>query len=483
MKLRDQYVAHIASMLGQAGEYPAQANADAQTVLAMETQLANASLGAAERRDPLKTYHTMSQAALQKLTPNFDWSAYFGAYPVKVGTINVGEPDFFTALSTNLGAWTPSQVRTFLRWHLLHSYASALPSGFAAANFAFYSTTMQGTKVQQDRWKRCTSSTDRVLGEALGQLYVAKAFPPSAKASALAMVRNIKAALRNDLSTNDWMSPQTKAKAVAKLDAFLLKIGYPDKWKDYSKLPITRTSYADNLIASARWATYKDLADINHKVDRTEWGMTPPTVNAYYDPTVNEIVFPAGILQPPFYNAKADPAINYGAIGAVIGHESTHGFDNSGRQFDKNGNLKDWWQAADAANFNKRAKCIIDQFDALSPEPGVHEQGKLVQGEAIADLGGLTIAYKAFERWQSTHPRLTIDGFSPEQRFFLGWAGVWASVDSPQFRTFLANTNEHPWDKFRVNAPLSNMPAFAQAFFCKLNDPMVRPPETRCQVW
>jgi len=482
-KLRDAYLAHVTTMFALAGEYPAASAADARSVLAMETALAQASLGAADRRDPQKTDHPTDRAGLQKLTPNFDWARYFGAYPVRIGKINVGEPGFLTAWSQQLGTWKPSQVRAFLKWHLLHSYASALPSAFADANFDFFSRTLQGTKVQQDRWKRCTSATDRILGEALGQFYVAKTFPPSAKASALAMVRNIKATLRDDLATNDWMSAQTKAKAVAKLDAFLLKIGYPDKWRDYSALPIERTSYAGNLVAAARWATKRDLADIGKKVDRSRWGLTPPTVNAYYNPSVNEIVFPAGILQPPFYNAKADPAINYGGIGAVIGHESTHGFDNTGRQFDKDGNLADWWTAADSANFDKRAQCIVDQFDALSPEPGVHEQGKLVQGEAIADLGGLTIAYKAFEKWQSTHPRLTIDGFTPEQRFFLGWAGVWASVDSAQFRTFLANTNEHPWDKFRVNAPLSNMPAFAQAFFCKENDPMVRPAAQRCQIW
>jgi putative endopeptidase len=279
------------------------------------------------------------------------------------------------------------------------------------------------------------------------------------------------------------MSPATKSKAEAKLDAFILKIGYPDKWRDYSAFRVTKGPYVSNVIDANVFENRYDYNKINKPSDKTEWGMTPPTVNAYYNPTINEIVFPAGILQPPFFNADADMAVNFGGIGAVIGHESTHGFDDSGRQFDLAGNLTDWWTPQDAEKFGKRAQCIVDQFNALEPVKGVHENGKLVEGEAIADLGGLTIAYKAFERWQATHPRRVIDGFTPEQRFFLGYAKVWASNEREAYTQLLVTVDPHPFDKFRVNATLSNMPEFAKAWGCKLPDAMVRPAKDRCQIW
>jgi putative endopeptidase len=482
-KLRDQYVAHVTTMFGLLGETPDAAATDAKTVLAMETDLAKISLSAADRRDPQKTYHPMDATALAALTPAFDWTTYLKASGVTPAKFNVSSPDYLTGFSTDLATWTPAQLQTYLKWRVVHAYAASLPKAFADANWDFFSHTLQGSKAQLPRWQRCVGATDSALGEALGQTYVAQTFPPKAKAEALAMVQTIKATLRDDLAGLDWMSSATRQKAVKKLDAFMLKIGYPDKWQDYTKYHVTRASYAGNLIASSQYERARDLAEIGKPVDRTEWGMTPPTVNAYYNPSVNEIVFPAGILQPPFYNANADPAVNFGAIGAVIGHESTHGFDNSGRQYDATGNLSDWWTPEDSAKFDVKAKCIIDQFDALEVAPGVHEQGKLVQGEAIADLGGLTIAYKAFEKWQSTHPRQTLDGFTPEQRFFIGFASVWASNDTVQYRTFLAKSNEHPWDELRVNATLSNMPQFAQAWFCKVADKMVRPAADRCQIW
>jgi putative endopeptidase len=481
--IRDAYVVHVTKMFVLLGESNDKAAADAQTVMTVETALAKNSLTRVQRRDPSAVYHKVTLADLAKTAPNFDWASYFSGSGVTPDAINVSEPDYFTAFSTNLAQWTPDQIKTYLRWHIVHGYATVLPQAFVDENFDFYSKTLQGTPQQLERWKRCVRATDGALGEALGQFYVAKVFPPSAKAQTLELVKYVKQTLRDDMGTLDWMSPATKAKAIEKLDAFTLKIGYPDTWRDYSNLTIVRSPYAQNAIASSIADTKRDYAKIGKPHDKLEWGMTPPTVNAYYDPTENDINFPAGILQPPFFDKNADMAVNFGGIGAVIGHESTHGFDDEGRQFDKNGNLSDWWTANDSANFDKRAQCIVDQFNALSPVPGVHENGQLVQGEAIADLGGLTIAYKAFEKWQASHPRRTIDGFTPEQRFFLGFAHVWASNQRPEYTRLLASVDPHPFDKFRVNATLSNMPQFAAAWGCKLPSPMVRPAKDRCQIW
>lgn len=482
--IRTAYQAHVQKMFELLGDAPAAAASEAASVLSVETELAKNELSRVERRDPQKIYHKMDFSAVQSLAPQMQFAQYFKDNGVAESVpINVSEPDFFKALSAELGSLTPADLHAYLRWHVVHSYATALPSAFVDENFNFYSKTLQGTTEQLARWKRCVRSTDGALGEALGRFYVAKTFPPSAKAQSLAMVKNIKSELRSDLSTLSWMSPQTRAKAVAKLDAFLLKIGYPDKWRDYANLKIARASYAENLIADSRFETALDLAKIGKKVNRMEWGMTPPTVNAYYNPTINEIVFPAGILQPPFFNKDADMAVNYGAIGAVVGHESTHGFDDEGRQFDAQGNLQDWWTPEDAARFKSRAQCVVDQWNKLEPVPGVHENGALVQGEEIADLGGLTIAYKAFEKWQAHHPRRVIDGFTPEQRFFLGFAQVWSGSERPEFIRLLAQTDVHGYDKFRVNQTLSDMPEFAKAFFCKLNQPMVRPKSEQCQIW
>ncbi len=482
-KLQQRYVAHVTQMFALLGETPAQAAADAQTVMTMETTLAKAQMSRVEERDPQKVYNKMDLAGLQKLAPNFDWATFFKDSGITPEAINVAQPKYFAALSSDLATWTPAQIKTYLKWQTIHTFASALPHAFEQANFAFYGQTLTGAKQQLDRWKRCTASVDRNLGEALGQVYVAKVFPPSAKAQALEMVKYVKSTLRSDMGQLSWMSPATKAKAQAKLDAFMLKIGYPDKWRSYAGLDVTNGAYASNLIAAYQFNNKFDYAHINKPVDRSLWGMTPPTVNAYYDPTVNEIVFPAGILQPPFFSATGDMAMNFGGIGAVIGHESTHGFDDEGSQFDAKGNLANWWTPSDKAKFNAREQCIINQYDALSPEKGVKENGKLVVGEATADLGGLTIAYKAFERWQAKHPRKIIDGYTPEQRFFLGWAHVWASSQRAQTIALRAKTDVHAYDKFRVNATVSNMPAFAKAWGCKAGSPMVRPAKQRCAIW
>ncbi|MDQ2865252.1 MAG: M13 family metallopeptidase [Candidatus Eremiobacteraeota bacterium] len=481
--IQKAYVAHVTQMFVLSGESPAQAAADAATVMSMETVLAENQKTRVEERDVAAGYNKTDLAGLQTMAPNFDWASFFTASSVQPSAINVAEPSYLKAFSAQLAQWTPAQIKTYLRWHVIHAFATSLPAAFDRSNFDFYSTTLSGTTQQRDRWKRCVARTDGALGDALGQLYVAKEFPPAAKARALELVKYIESTLRSDIPTLDWMSPATKAKAVEKLDAFVIKVGYPDKWRDYSDFAVSKGPFVDNVISGNSYATRYDYAKIGKPVDKYEWDMTPPTVNAYYDPTTNTINFPAGIMQPPFFNANADMAANFGAIGAVIGHESTHGFDDQGRQFDKDGNLSDWWTTSDAKNFDARAKCIVNQFDALIPVPGVHEQGSLVQGEAIADLGGLTIAYKAFERWQAVHPRQTIDGFSPEQRFFLGFAHVWASSQRTQETALLANVDVHPFDKFRVNATLSNMPQFAAAWKCPLGKAMVRPANERCQIW
>jgi predicted metalloendopeptidase len=482
--LRDAYMAHVTNMFKLAGDSPLQAAAEAQTVMTIETALAQQTLTRVAQRDPANIYHKMSLDDAQALAPNFDWPTYFRAAGAPAfSSVNVSSPDYIKALGTQLAALKGADVQTYLRWHVLHAFAPALSSAFVDENFSFYGKTLSGTTAQLPRWRRCVSATNRALGEDLGRFYVAQTFSPAAKTRALTMVKNIKAALRADFSTLAWMTPATRARAVAKLDAFDLKIGYPDKWRDYGKLTVAPTSYLQNIVASNRFETAFDLQKIGNPVDRTEWGMSPPTVNAYYNPTVNEIVFPAGILQPPFFNPNADEAVNYGAIGAVVGHESTHGFDDEGRKFDLNGNLTDWWTPADATAFDAKAQCIVKQWDAISPLPGLHENGKLVQGEEIADLGGLTIAYKAFEKAQAGKPRRIIDGFTPEQRFFMGWAQVWASNERDDYTRLLVNTDVHGYDKFRVNATVANMPEFAKAWFCKLGDPMVRPPADRCQIW
>ena len=364
--IRAQYQQHVQKMFELLGDAPADAATEAAAVLAIETNLAQNQLSRVQRRAPQNIYHKMTLTSAQAIAPNVQFATYFQDSGVAPGVaVNVAEPAFFKALSAQIASISPADLHAYLRWHVVHSYAAALPAPFVDENFNFYSKTLQGTTQQLARWKRCVRATDGSLGEALGQFYVAKTFPPSAKARALSMIKNVKAELRSDLSTLSWMSPQTRAKAVAKLDAFLLKIGYPSKWRDYSALHVTRGPYAQNLIASAQYETRFDLAKIGKPVDRSEWGMTPPTVNAYYDPTVNEIVFPAGILQPPFFNKDADMAVNYGAIGAVVGHESTHGFDDEGRQFDAQGNLTDWWTPQDAARFNARAQCVVNQWNKL----------------------------------------------------------------------------------------------------------------------
>lgn len=483
---RDAYVAHVGNMFKLLGDDADKAAAEAQAVMKIETQFAQVSLDRVSRRDASKQYHKMAPADLKNVMANFDWNTYIKKIGAPTFTeINVAHPDFFKGVDQMLTSVPIEDWKTYLRWHLVHDAADALSTAFVNENFNFYGKTLNGTKELQPRWRRCVVATDQNLGEALGEVYVKKAFPPEAKARMKELVNNLIVALREDIPTLDWMSDPTRQAAIAKLNAFTVKIGYPDKWRDYSSLKIERDSFTDNLLRSSAFERQRNLSKIGRPVDRTEWGMTPPTVNAYNNSLMNEIVFPAGILQPPYFDLSADDALNYGAIGAVIGHEMSHGFDDQGRKFDLHGNLTDWWTQADAKNYTDRANCVEQQFSSFRVEEvGLNQNGKLVLGESIGDLGGLKIAWLAFQKALQGKPRpANIDGFTPEQRFFLGWAQVWGVKQTPEAMRQQILTNPHPLGRFRTNGPLSNMPQFAEAFNCKLGDAMVRPPDKRCQVW
>jgi len=481
-QLREGYLQHVAKMLQLAGAPYDKTAAEAKTVMAIETALAKASRTRVELRDPEKNYNKMSLADLKALTPHWSWENYLGtvgAPPVK--ELNVGQPDFFKEIDRQLTSTSLDDWKIYLRWHVIHRAANALSDPFVQENFNFYNKQLSGAKELQPRWKRCVQSTNQNLGEALGEVYVRKYFPPEAKARAKEMVNNLLAALRSDIPSLSWMGPETKKQALTKLEAFTVKIGYPDKWRDYSKLSIDKGSYLGNLRRSQEFEVARELDKIGKPVDRGEWDMTPPTVNAYYNPPFNEIVFPAGILQPPFYDPNADDAVNYGGIGAVIGHEISHGFDDEGSRFDGKGNLRDWWTPEDRKNFDERGACIVNQFNGYEVESGLHQNGKLVLGESIGDLGGLAIAYAAYEKSIEGKRPKDLDGFTPEQRFFLGWAQVWGANLRPEFARLQTNTDPHPLARFRGIGPPSNMEAFAKAFGCKKGDAMVR--EQTCKIW
>ncbi len=483
-QIRDEFVKHVAKMFELAGDDAAKAASEADAVMKFETKLAEASLPPVELRQPEKLYHRMHQSELKTLAPTFDWITYFRTVGNTSADVNVATPDFFKALDKQLTESSIADWQTYLRWYLINRAASALSSKFVDEDFHFRGTVLSGAKENLPRWKRCVAATDAALGEALGAVYVQKAFPPAAKTRALEMVRNLEAALKSDLTTLSWMSPETRKKAIAKLDAFMNKIGYPDRWRDYSSLTIDRGSYQANRFRVAEFNERRDWAKIGKPVDRAEWLMSPPTVNAYYSPQNNEIVFPAGILQPPFFDPGADDALNYGSMGSVIGHEMTHGFDDQGAKFDPIGNLANWWSEDDLKAFQAKAECIVNQFNGFEVEKGLNMNGKLVQGESIADLGGLVIAYAAFQQSMKGKPRpANIDGFTPEQRFFLGYARGWATNMRPELSRLIALQDPHPLSKFRVNGPLSNLPQFAAAFQCKEGDPMVRPEKDRCVIW
>lgn len=481
--IRDEYVKHVAKMFELMGDDTAKAASEAQAVMTLETKLADASKSPVELRDLEKFYHRMPMTSVKDVAPAFDWVAYFQTVGHSKADVNVSTPDFFKAMNTELTATSIADWKSYLRWNLINRAASGLSAKFVDEDFHFKGTILSGAKENLPRVKRCVSATDGALGEALGAVYVQKAFTPAAKQRALTMVRNLEAALKSDITTLSWMSEPTRKQAIVKLEAFMNKIGYPDMWRDYSTLPVDRSSYQTNRFRVNKFNEERDWAKIGKPVDRAEWAMSPPTLNAYYNPQNNEIVFPAGILQPPFFDPSADDALNYGGIGSIIGHEMTHGFDDQGAKFDPTGNLSNWWSEADLKAFQERAGCIVNQFNAFEVEKGLNQNGSLVQGESIADLGGLVVAYAAFQKAMEGKPRVNIDGFTPEQRFFLGFARGWATNMRPEIARLIVRQDPHPLAKFRVNGPLSNMPQFAAAFACKEGDQMVRPEKERCAIW
>jgi endothelin-converting enzyme/putative endopeptidase len=477
VELRKQYVEHVGRMLALTG-----AKSGADAVVKVETALAKEALDAVHRRDPSAIYHKTTPAELQALTPAFDWSAYFkgvGAPPIDA--LNVTEPAFFKGYNQVITETSLDDLKTYLRWHLVHSSAAVLSEPFVKENFVFYGTTLTGAKELRPRWKRCVQYTDGDLGEALGKAFVKEAFGPAAKEDTLKMVRELETTLEDDIKGLSWMTDATRAQALVKLHAIANKIGYPDKWRDYSALQIVRGDALGNSERANAFEFHRQMNRIGKPLDKSEWEMTPPTVNAYYHPLQNNVNFPAGILQPPFYNPKADAAVNYGGSGAVIGHELTHGFDDSGRQFDAAGNLKDWWTDADSKAFDQRAQCFVDQYSGFTAVDDVKVNGKLTLGENAADAGGTRIALVAYLASLGTQGGKTLDGFSPEQRFFIGYGQSWCQNMRPERERMLAQTNPHSPPRYRVNGVLSNMPEFAKAFSCKPDAPMVR--ANACRVW
>ncbi len=486
-KIREQYLAHVEKMFTLLGESAKEAKADAATVMRMETRLARASMTNVEQRDPQATYHLMDLATFSALDKHIDWARYFGQIGLaQPGDMNVAQPKFFAEADRMLETVPLKDWQTYLRWNLIHNSAPSLSNTFVEANFDFYGRILAGTKEMQPRWKRVLRTIDGEAGEALGELYVARSFGPDAKAAALEMVGNIKTAMRDDINGLVWMTPETKKRAMEKLDTLSVKIGYPDKWRDYSSLTITPDDYAGNVLRANEFEFKRNLGKLGKPIDRNEWGMTPPTVNAYYNPTMNEIVFPAGILQPPLFHVKADAAANYGNTGATIGHELTHAFDDQGRQYDANGNLKNWWTKDDEKHFLARIANIEKQFDEFNPIDKLHINGKLTEGENIADLGGLKIALAAFLHSKEGQAELeagTIDGLTAEQRFFVAYGQSFRSAQRDEELRLQILTNPHSPDKYRVVAPLANMPEFAKAFSCTGAQSPLRPAATRVDIW
>ena len=481
-ELRKAYAAHVQKMFELLGEAPATAAAEAQTVMRIEMDLAKGSLTRVERRDPKNLDHKLTSAELEKISPEFQWQVYF----TKVGlpslsSLNVAVPNFFKTLNEEIGKNSLDDWKTYLRWHLVHSNAAHLSSPFLNENFAFYGKTLQGQQQLKPRWKRCTEDVDDYLGEALGQAYVEKYFPPQAKEQALKVVNEIRAAMEQDIKSLTWMSPATKEQALTKLHAIANKIGYPDKWRDYSKLDVVRGDSLGNLDRARQFEFNRQLGKIGKPVDKGEWDMTPPTVNAYYNPQMNDINFPAGVLQPPAFDPESDAAPNYGDTGGTVGHELTHGFDDEGRQFDAQGNLRDWWTPEDGKAFEKRASCISDQYSKYVIIDDVHINGKLTLGEDVADLGGLLLAYMAWKDDTKGQKLDPIDGLTPEQRFFVGYGQSWCGHVRDESKRLRATVDPHSPEKYRTNGVVSNMPQFQEAFHCKSGQPMVN--ANRCRVW
>jgi endothelin-converting enzyme/putative endopeptidase len=484
VEARAKYHEHVAKMFGLAGWEPEAADAAATSVFELEKRLAEATLDNVASRDPLQQDHKTSFDGLSRMAPDVNWGAYFDAAKLPRTDLNVTEPKFLEAFNRELASAPVEQWRNYLAWHVLNTFAESLSEPFVEQDFAFYGKYLSGATEMKPRWKRCAEATDDQLGDALGRAYVEKHFPPEAKARMQEMVRNIQLAMRDVIEGLDWMSPATKDKALEKLGTFNAKVGYPDKWKDYAGVTISRDSYFADVVAATRWNIRDDLSQVGKPVDRSRWYMTPPTSNAYYSASMNEIVFPAGILQPPAFDVTATDAVNYGAIGVVIGHEISHGFDDQGAKFDAQGRLKNWWTPADQEKFEARGQCVVKQFEGYFIEPGIHHNGKLVLGESIGDLAGAKIAWLAYlKSREGKGPEPTLDGFTPEQQFFLSW-GQWRGDEiRPETQRTMVQTDPHPIAKYRVNGPLSNLPAFSEAFSCEAGDAMVRSKADRCEVW
>ena len=484
-KIRGEYELHVARMLRLGGEDSASGAGSARAIMRLETALANASMTREAQRNPESLYHLTTAAGLQKLTPGFAWPGYLNSLGLKgIKEVNVAQPEFLGTVDSLLAAAPLPDWKAYLRWNVIANTAPALSSPFVKESFRFNSTVLRGVNEMRPRWKRCLAFTDGALGEVLGQAYVRKNFTPEAKARALEMVRNIRAELKSRLGGLSWMSQETKNKAYVKLQSIINKIGYPHTWRDYSKFEARPGPFVSNLLLANEFENARVLKKIGKPTNRAEWGMTPPTVNAYYNASTNEITFPAGIMQPPFFNPKADDAVNYGGMGGAIGHEITHGFDDEGRQFDAEGNLSGWWTGADTEEFNRRADVVRNQFDGYVAVDSLHVNGKLTLGENIADLGGLLISHGAYRRSLAGKPEpKRIDGYTGDQRFFLAWAQIWRAKARPEFTRLMVNVDPHAPPEFRTNGPLSNIPAFARAFGCKSGDPMVRPESERAQIW
>ncbi|MBL8511832.1 MAG: M13 family metallopeptidase [Betaproteobacteria bacterium] len=481
-EIRSQYIAHIARVFALLGDSPEAAQRAADKIMVIETALAKASLTRVEQRDPYKLFHKMNAQGLQALTPGFDWSQYFkavGMAPVK--TINVTEPAFFKAVAKQLQTLGLEDIKTYLRWHTARAMSPFLSAAFVNENFAFFNKTLRGVPQLQPRWKRCVALVDAQLGEALGQEFVSRAFSADLKEKTLHMTKQIEAAMRDDINQLGWMSAPTKKKALEKLGTIVNKIGYPDQWRDYSAMVVKRDDFAGNVQRGNDFESRRQLAKIGKPLNRGEWTTTPPTVNAYYDAQMNDINFPAGVLQPPLYDPKMDSAPNYGNTGGTIGHELTHGFDDEGRQFDARGNLKDWWGEKDSKAFTDRAQCIVDQYAQYTVIDDIKINSKLTLGEDVADLGGLILAWLAWKAEIAANPEPGRDGFTPEQRFFIGYAQWACENDRPENLRVNAVTDPHSPGKYRVNGLVINMPEFEKAFACKPGQPMVR--ENRCRVW
>jgi putative endopeptidase len=482
---REKYVEHVTAMFKLAGWDQKTSAAAAQTVMTMETKLAEASLDNVALRDPAATDHNTTFAQLQAMAPHIDWAAYFEHKRIPQDVdMNVDQPRFMQELDRQMQQTPLAEWKVYLKWHLLNSAAGSLSAPFEDENFAFEGKYLGGATENKPRWKRCAEMSDQLLGDALGRKYVEKYFPPEAKARMQEMVRNLLAAMRDDILSRPWMSDETKEKAMAKIATFNPKIGYPDKWKDYSRLEIRRDAFFEDVVAGRRFVELDDRELIGKPVDRGRWGMTPPTSDAEYNPLLNDIEFPAGILQPPAFDINAVDAVNYGAIGVVIGHEISHGFDDQGAQYDYRGRLRNWWTDADLKDFQTRGACVVDQFDHYFIEEGVHHNGKLILGESIGDLGGAKVAYLAYEKSLQGKPRpADIDGFTPEQQFFIAWGQFRGDAMRIEWQRLMVQSDPHPVSKYRVIGPLSNLPEFQHAWSCKADAAMVRPEGKRCEVW